>query len=115
MAKPRGTSTAANVGADKDSDTRQRQAVAGFAKRAGFDLVGEFYDAAVSGSPIEGRPCFKALLERVLGKGVRVVIVKEASRFARHLLSRHLVAGRPGRVHDVFQQVTRTNPEDRSG
>ena len=31
------TSSAANVGADKDSDTRQRQAIAGFAKRAGFD------------------------------------------------------------------------------
>jgi hypothetical protein len=26
---------------DKNSDTRQRQAIAGFAKRAGFDLVGE--------------------------------------------------------------------------
>ena len=44
----------ANVGADKDSDTRQRQAIAGYAKRAGFELVGEFYDAAVSGKdPIE--------------------------------------------------------------
>ena len=48
------TSSAANVGADKDSDTRQRQAIAGYAKRAGFELVGEFYDAAVSGKdPIE--------------------------------------------------------------
>ena len=28
----------------RDRDTRQRQAIAGFAKRAGFDLVGEFYD-----------------------------------------------------------------------
>ncbi len=47
------TSSAANVCAG-DSDTRQRQAIAGFAKRAGFDLVGEFYDAAVSGKdPIE--------------------------------------------------------------
>ena len=82
------TSSAANVGSDKDSDTRQRQAIAGFAKRAGFDLVGEFYDAAVSGKdPIEGRPGFKALLDRVVGNGVRVVIVEDASRFARHLLT----------------------------
>ena len=82
------TSSAANVGSDKDSDTRQRQAIAGFAKRAGFDLVDEFYDAAVSGKdPIEGRPGFKALLERVVGNGVRVVIVEDASRFARHLLT----------------------------
>ena len=48
------TSSAANVGADKDSDTRQRAAIEGLAKRAGFELVGEFYDAAVSGKdPIE--------------------------------------------------------------
>ncbi|MFZ0852264.1 MAG: recombinase family protein [Hyphomicrobiaceae bacterium] len=47
------TSSAANVCAG-DSDTRQRQAIAGYAKRAGFELVGEFYDAAVSGKdPIE--------------------------------------------------------------
>ena len=71
------TSSAANVGADKDSDTRQRQAIAGFAKRAGFDLVGEFYDAAVSGKdPIEGRPGFKALLERVVGIGTAVTPIE---------------------------------------
>jgi hypothetical protein len=42
------TSSAANVGADKDSDRRQRQTIRGFAKRAGFGIVDEFYDAAVS-------------------------------------------------------------------
>src|SRR5262249_12538491 len=39
------TSSAANVGPDKDSDKRQ---VTAFAKRAGFTLVGEYYDKAVS-------------------------------------------------------------------
>ena len=34
------TSSAANVGTDKDSDKRQRQAIAAFAKRSGHDLVG---------------------------------------------------------------------------
>jgi DNA invertase Pin-like site-specific DNA recombinase len=73
------TSSAANVGADKDSDKRQREAIQSFAKRAGFEIVGEFFDAAVSGKdPIEGRPGFKELLERVVGNGVR---------FARHLLT----------------------------
>src|SRR5882724_11822119 len=43
------TSSATNVGADKDSDKRQRAAVAAFAKRAGFEIVGEFYDPAVKG------------------------------------------------------------------
>ena len=50
------TSSAANVGADKDSDKRQRAAIEGYAKRAGFALVDEFNDAAVSGAdPIETR------------------------------------------------------------
>jgi DNA invertase Pin-like site-specific DNA recombinase len=80
------TSSAANVGADKDSDRRQRVAIEAFAKRAGYELVGQFYDAAVSGKdPIEGRPGFKALLDRVVGDGVRIVIVEDASRFARHV------------------------------
>ena len=59
------TSSAANVGTDKDSDRRQRQAIQGFAKRAGFALVDEFYDAAVSGAdPIETRAGFASLLDR---------------------------------------------------
>jgi hypothetical protein len=41
------TSSAANIGAD--SDRRQREAIQAFASRAGYELVGEFYDAAVSG------------------------------------------------------------------
>ena len=50
------TSSAANVGTDKDSEKRQRHAIQGFAKRAGFGIVDEFYDAAVSGAdPIETR------------------------------------------------------------
>jgi DNA invertase Pin-like site-specific DNA recombinase len=44
------TSSAANVGADKDSDKRQRAAIAAFAKAAGYSIVAEFYDAAVSGA-----------------------------------------------------------------
>src|SRR5262245_54495879 len=82
------TSSAANVGADKDSEKRQRAAVEGFANRAGHRVVDEFYDEAVSGKdPIEGRPGFKALLERIVGNGVRTVIVEDASRFARHLMT----------------------------
>jgi DNA invertase Pin-like site-specific DNA recombinase len=78
------TSSAANVGADKDSDKRQREAIEGFAKREGFVLVGEFYDAAVSGAdPIEERPGFAELLDRIEDNGVHTVIVEDASRFAR--------------------------------
>jgi len=80
-------SSAANVGADKDSDKRQRDATVAFAKRSGFVVVDEFYDPAVSGAdPIETRPGFATLLDRIESNGVRTVIVEDASRFARDLV-----------------------------
>ncbi len=85
------TSSAANVGTDKDSDKRQRAAIESFAKRAGFALVGEFNDAAVSGAdPIETRRGFAELLDRIEDNGVRTVIVEDASRFARELVTQEL-------------------------
>jgi DNA invertase Pin-like site-specific DNA recombinase len=85
------TSSAANVGADRDSDKRQRAACNAFARRAGYEIVDEFYDAAVSGAdPIETRPGFSALLDRIESNGVRVVIVEDASRFARALVTQEL-------------------------
>ncbi len=85
------TSSAANVGSDKDSEQRQRAAITAFAKRGGFVLVAEFNDAAVSGAdPIETRPGFAALLDRIEGNGVRTVLVEDASRFARELVTQEL-------------------------
>src|SRR3974390_2716107 len=85
------TSSAANVGADRDSDKRQRAAIEGYAKRAGFAIVDEFTDAAVSGAdPIEQRPGFSALLDRIEGNGVRTMLVEDASRFARDLVTQEL-------------------------
>jgi DNA invertase Pin-like site-specific DNA recombinase len=53
--------------------------------------VDEFNDAAVSGAdPIETRPGFAALLDRIEGNGVRTVIVEDASRFARELVTQEL-------------------------
>ena len=81
------TSSAANVGADKDSDKRQRAAIEAYAKREGLEIVEEFYDADVSGAdPIESRPGFAALLDRIEDNGVRTVLVEDASRFARQLI-----------------------------
>ena len=80
------TSSAANVGADKDSDKRQRATIAVFAKAAGYTIVDEFYDAAVSGSdPVGERPGFKAMLERIASNGVRIILVESPDRFARDL------------------------------
>jgi DNA invertase Pin-like site-specific DNA recombinase len=81
------TSSAANVGADEDSDRRQREAIASFAKRAGSELVAEFNDAAVSGADhIETRPGFAAMLAYIASNGARTIIVETASRFARDLM-----------------------------
>ena len=77
------TSSAANVGEDKDSERRQRLAI----ERAGYEVVAWFYDAAVSGAdPIETRPGFTAALARIAGNGVRTIIVETANRFARDLM-----------------------------
>ena len=87
------TSSAANVGADKDSEHRQRAAVQAFARRAGLEIAAgdSYYDAAVSGAdPIEGREGFAQLLDRIEGNGVRTVIVEDASRFARELVVQEL-------------------------
>jgi DNA invertase Pin-like site-specific DNA recombinase len=81
------TSSAANVGEGKDSETRQRQAIERHAKTAGFVIVEWFFDAAVSGAdPVEARPGFAAMLARIAGNGVRTIIVETANRFARDLM-----------------------------
>jgi DNA invertase Pin-like site-specific DNA recombinase len=81
------TSSASNVGADKDSEKRQRAAIEAFATRAGIEIVAWHYDAAVSGAdPIDTRPGFAAALERIASNGVRTIIVETANRFARDLI-----------------------------
>ena len=85
------TSSAANVGADKDSEKRQREAITAFAKRVGYEIVDWFSDAAVSGEDeIGDRSGFSAMLDRIEDNGVRVVLVEDASRFARKVLTQEL-------------------------
>lgn len=80
------TSSAANVGADKDSERRQREAVMAYAKARRLTVVDQFYDAAVSGADqIDTRPGFVALLDRCKADGITIVLVETASRFARDL------------------------------
>jgi DNA invertase Pin-like site-specific DNA recombinase len=81
------TSSAANVGTDKDSEKRQRSAIESYAKRAGIEIVETFYDPAVSGTdPVHARPGFAAMLKRIEGNGVRTIVVETANRFARDLM-----------------------------
>jgi len=80
------TSSATNVGEGKDSLNRQRDAVLAYAKTHGVEIVKEFYDPAVSGADaIDTRPGFSELLNYVAGNGARMILVENASRFARDL------------------------------
>ena len=80
------TSSATNVGEDKDSLRRQREAVEAFARRKRIEIVDSYYDAAVSGAdPIDERPGFSELLARIRDNGVSLVLVEDPTRFARDL------------------------------
>jgi DNA invertase Pin-like site-specific DNA recombinase len=81
------TSSMSNVGSDKDSGKRQRQAIHAYAKSIGYHIAGEYSDEGVSGTDaIEDRPGFAQLLAHIAGNGVRVVICENASRLARDLM-----------------------------
>lgn len=81
------TSSATNVGADKDSLKRQQTAVQGFAAANGIEVVHEYYDAAVSGADaVDSRAGFCEMVSYMMGNGARTVLVETASRFARDLI-----------------------------
>src|ERR1700682_4625191 len=81
------TSSATNIGEDKDSGKRQTEAIETYAKRVGIELAGTFHEEAVKGSDqIDTRRGFAAMLEAIAGNGVRTIIVETASRFARDLI-----------------------------
>lgn len=82
------TSSASNVGADKDSDKRQLAAIAAYARGHGYEIVQPpTYDAAVSGAdPIDTRPGFRDMMNYMAEHAeCRTILVETASRFARDL------------------------------
>src|SRR5215470_7766958 len=80
------TSSAANVGPEKDSLARQQSAVRSYAVARGLEIVREFYDAAVSGADsIDSRAGFLEMLSYMQGNGAPTILVENASRFARDL------------------------------
>ena len=83
------TSSATNVGEDKDSHKRQWEAVSSYAKRAGITIhEPPFYDAAVAGADmVEERQGFAAMLAYLAEHPeARTVLVETAGRFARDLV-----------------------------
>src|ERR1700679_2872952 len=81
------TSSETNVGADKDTLKRQREAVTKYAQVGGYQIIAEYTDDGVKGAdPVDQRPGFAAMLTHIAGNGVRTIIVENASRFARDLI-----------------------------
>ncbi len=81
------TSSDTNVGEDKDTLKRQREAVTKYAKGAGYEIIAEYSDDGVKGAdPVDQRPGFAAILAHIAGNGVRTIIVENAGRFARELM-----------------------------
>jgi DNA invertase Pin-like site-specific DNA recombinase len=78
-----------------DGITRQREAVAKFAARMGYNLVAEYRDEGVSGTnELEDRPGLGELVDRIESNGVRVVLVESATRLARDLLVGEVILAR---------------------
>src|SRR5665213_1243873 len=81
------TSSAANVGDDKDSRERQRLAVQAYADKHDLAIVQEYYDAAVKGSETVGnRPGFAEMIAYMSSNGARTILVESVSRFSRDLI-----------------------------
>ena len=71
------------------SDKRQLVAINRYARRAGYEIVDTFYDAAVSGAdPVNERPVFAHMLERLLGNGARTIIVESPAAAFRQPIER---------------------------
>jgi DNA invertase Pin-like site-specific DNA recombinase len=81
------TSSATNLGEDKDSVPRQRRAIRSYANRAGYKVTQWFDDGDVKGAdPIDSRPGFGEMIETIAANGCRTIIVETADRFARDLV-----------------------------
>jgi DNA invertase Pin-like site-specific DNA recombinase len=112
------TSSATNVGDDKDSEQRQMRAIEHYAKRNDIKIVGKYYDAGVKGSdPVMERPGFSALIADAAKKKIKLILVESPDRFARDLvvqitghalLQTHEIALVPITAPDFFLQDTPT-------
>jgi DNA invertase Pin-like site-specific DNA recombinase len=84
------TRAAAYLRTDKEDEARQRLAISAFAKRERFTIAaGDWFHDSGAG-PIDKRPGFGRLLDRIEEGGISVVIVENAGRFGRELVEQEL-------------------------
>jgi DNA invertase Pin-like site-specific DNA recombinase len=70
-----------------DGFPRQRETCAAYASANSIEIVGEYRDEACSGcTEADAREAFGAMVQRIAGNGVRLVLVERADRLARDLI-----------------------------
>ena len=78
------TSSLTNAGSDKDSQSRQEDAIEAYAKSHGYEIVETGYDEGRSGAdPITDRDGFKDVLEYCQEHSITTLLVESSSRYAR--------------------------------
>lgn len=83
------TSSLSNT--DGDSVHRQARAVEQWAASSKATITACFWDAGVSGTdPVDARAGFLALMQFAVEEGIGLVVVEDASRFARDLLAQEV-------------------------
>jgi DNA invertase Pin-like site-specific DNA recombinase len=81
------TSSATNVGQDKDSEKRQKVACYDYAKLTCFDIIHEFYDADVQGTQDHlERPGFSEMVDYCQENDIKNILCENADRFSRDLM-----------------------------
>lgn len=70
-----------------DGFPRQRAAIEAYCAGAGIEVVEWFEEQGVSGTvDAEDRPTWSMMLERIVGNGVRTVVIEKMDRLARDLI-----------------------------
>ena len=81
------TSSATNVGTNKDSKKRQRHSVFSYTDPKGLNVVREFYDKGVSGSlDVLNRPSFMEMLNYCQDNAIYKIVFESACRMSRDLI-----------------------------
>ena len=82
------TSSATNVGNDKDSKKRQQHSVKTYAQSKGLNVVNEFYDKGVSGTlDVLNRPSFMEMLNYCQDNAIDTIVFESACRMSRDLIT----------------------------
>ena len=83
--------TSSTTNEDGHSRQRQEDAVNEYAKRMGYDIEVTRWDVHTGDSTVIDRPGFSELLAEIQSRDISIILIENASRFARDLL--HQEAG----------------------